>query len=86
MRVSAVSQVLPDKGEGDPGEVRPAADAADDHVGVLAGQFHLPQGLLPDHGLVKEDVVEHAPQRVLRVFVLHCVLDGLGDSDAERAR
>src|SRR5919202_1184051 len=40
-RVSAVPQVPPDEGEGDPGEVRPAADAPYDHVGVLAGHLHL---------------------------------------------
>ena len=84
-RVPAVLQVLPDKRERDPGEVRPAADAADDHVGVLAGELHLPQRLLPDHGLVQHDVVEHAAQRVLRVVVRGGVLDGLRDGDAERA-
>src|SRR5918998_1733238 len=40
-RILPTSQFPPEKGEGDPGEVGPAADAADDHVGVLAGQLHL---------------------------------------------
>jgi hypothetical protein len=83
MRVlAAVLQVLPDKGEGDAAEVRAAPDAADHHVGVLACEVHLLQRFLPDHGLVQEHVVEHAPEGIFRVFVPDRVLDGLGDRDA----
>src|SRR5215204_678530 len=40
-RVLPVLQVLPDEGEGDAAKVRAAADTADHHVRVLAGQLHL---------------------------------------------
>ena len=49
----AAAQDGADERERQPGEVRAAADAADDHVGLLAGHLHLLDRLLPDHGLVQ---------------------------------
>ncbi len=37
---------------GQPGVVRAAPDAADDHVRLLTGELHLPLRLQPDHGLM----------------------------------
>ena len=69
---------------GQPGEVRASADAADHHVGPVAGELHLGDRLLPDHRLVQQDVVEHAAQRVVRPVVLGGDLDRLRDGDPER--
>src|SRR5215213_1101905 len=74
-RVLPVLQVLADKGESHATEVRAPADAADDHVGIFARQFHLLQCFLSDHRLVQEHVVQNAPERVFGVVVLDCVLD-----------
>ena len=65
-----------DERERQPSEVRPAADAADDHVRVLARDFHLLERLLADDRLVQQHVVEHRPERVVRVVVRRGVLDG----------
>ena len=75
----------PQEGEDEPGEVRAAADAADDHVGPRAGHLELRDRLLPDHRLVEQDVVEHGAQRVVARRVLRGHLDRLGDRDAQRA-
>ncbi len=72
--------------EGKAGEVGAAADAADDHVGLLAGELHLQRRLLPDHGLVQQHVVQHGAERVVGVIARGGHLDGLGDRDPERAR
>src|SRR5215207_4579834 len=85
-RALTVLQVLADEGESDAAEVRAAPDTADDHVGVLAGQLHLLERFLPDHGLVQQHVVQDAPERVLGVVVSHSVLDSLAYGDPERAR
>ena len=54
-----------DEGEGEAGEVGAAAGAADDHVAAcLAGLRELLLGLEADDGLVEQDVVEHAAERV----------------------
>ena len=72
--------------EHEAGEVRAAADAADDHVGHPdAGELELGDRLLADHGLVQEDVVEHGAQRVVARGILCRHLDRLGDRDPERA-
>ena len=82
----AARDLLAQEREREPGEVRAAADAADDDVREGAGLLHLRQGLLPDHRLVQEDVVQHRPERVRRVLALRCVLDRLRDRDPEAAR
>src|SRR5512133_2058972 len=68
------------------GEVRAAADAADDDVGEGARELHLSKRLLTDHGLVQEHVVEDAPERVGGVLAGGRVLDGLRDRDPEAPR
>jgi hypothetical protein len=78
--------LLPQEREGEPGEVRAAADAADDDVRKGARELHLRQRLLADDGLMEKDVVEDAPQRVGGVLAARRVLDGLGDGDPEAAR
>ena len=83
--VRALAQVAPDPRVREPGEVGPAADAADDDVGRLARHLHLGDRLLADHGLVQQHVVEHAAERVVGVGILRGDLDRLGDRDAERA-
>ncbi len=66
-------------------EIGSAARATDDHVGFVAGQAHLLDRLLPDHGLVQQDVIQHAAQRVLGVRVLGSHFNRLRDGDAQRA-
>src|SRR3990170_709304 len=78
-------ELVGDEGEGEAREVRAPADAADEHVGLVVGLLELLAGLEPDHGLVHQDVVEHAPERVLGVVPRRRVLDRLADRDAEAA-
>ena len=52
------------------GKIRSAAGAADDHVRIVAGQRHLLNRFLADHGLVQQHVIQHAAQRVLGVGIL----------------
>ena len=82
----AAGDLLAQEREGKPGEVRAAADAADHDVREGARLLHLRQSLLPDHGLVQEDVVQHGAERVGGVLALRCVLDRLRDRDPETAR
>ena len=63
----APGDLLAQEREREPGEVRAAADAADDDVRERAGQLHLRERLLADHRLVQQHVVEHAAERVRRV-------------------
>ena len=71
--------------EGEPREVRAAAHAAHDHVGLVARHLHLLDRLLADHRLVEADVVEHRAERVVRALVAGRDLDRLRDGYAERA-
>ena len=71
------------EGERQPGEVRAAPDAADHDIRLVARQLHLLQRLLPDHGLVQADVVEHRAERVVRLRVARRDLHRLRDRDAE---
>ena len=84
--VRAVAEVPAEEREGQAGEVRSAAGAADDDVRRLAGHAHLLDGFLADDRLVEQDVVEHRAQGVLRVVAGRGVLDRLADGHAERAR
>src|SRR6266540_2260461 len=81
----AARDLLPDEREGEAGEVRAAADAADEDVWKRTGHFHLRQRLLPDDRLVQQHVIEDAAERVRRVVTARRVLDGLRDRDAEAA-
>ena len=67
-------------------EVRATAERRDDDVGHLARLLHLLDRLLTHHRLVREHVIEHAAEGVLRVFVGRRTLDGLGNRNAEAAR
>jgi hypothetical protein len=74
------------EGEGEAREVRPAADAAHDDVGLGIRLLELLPGLEADHGLVHQHVVQHAAEGVLGVIPHRRVLDRLADRDAEAAR
>src|SRR5262249_33348021 len=79
----APGDLLPQERKRQAGEIRAAADTADDEVGERARQLHLRQRLLPDHSLVQEHVVENAPERVGRVLPTGRVLDRLRDRNPE---
>src|SRR5674476_288439 len=60
-RRGPLPQVLPDERERQTTQVRAAAGAAEDHVGLLLPRLgQLDEHLLPDDGLVQHDVVENA--------------------------
>src|SRR2546426_11516633 len=61
-------ELVGEEREGEAREVRAAADAADEDVGLRVRFLELLLHLEADDGLMHEDVVEHAPQRVLRVL------------------
>ena len=75
-----------DPREAEAREVRAAARAADEDVGLLARERHLLDRLEADHRLVEQDVVEHRAQRVLRVVAGRRVLDRLADRHPQRPR
>ncbi len=81
----ALAQRAADERVGEPGEVRAAADAADDDVRRLPRLLELADRLLPDHGLVQADVVEDRAERVVGVRRAGRDLDRLGDRDPEAA-
>ena len=81
-RLGLAGQRLAHERERDAGEARAAADAADHDVGVGVGRADLLDGLLADHRLVQQHVVEHAAQRVFGARVTDDVFDGLGDGQA----
>ena len=55
------------KGQEHAAEVGAAADAADDDIRVESGHLHLLHGFQSDDGLVQQDMVQHAAQRVVGV-------------------
>jgi hypothetical protein len=63
--------------ERESGEVRPAADAGDDHIGLGLCHLHLQDGLLADDRLVQADVVEHAAEAVVAVIAHSSIFDRL---------
>src|SRR5262249_61447682 len=85
-RLLFLRQLLAGERERQPGEVGAAAGAADDDVRLVVRLLELLPGLEPDDGLMHEDVVEHAAERVFRVIARRRILDRLADRDAERAR
>src|SRR5207249_2578511 len=83
--LAAAPQLQAEEGQGKAGEVRPAASAADDDVGIVAGHFELLDRFLPDDGLMQEHVIEHGAERIFNRRVLGRHLDRFRDRDAERA-
>ena len=77
---------MADEGEGQSGEVASPAHAADDHVGEIAGEFHLFFRLQADDRLVEHDVIQHAAQRIFCSRVGDCRFDGLANGHAQAAR
>ena len=71
--------------ERDAGEVRSAADAADDDVRVVARHLELLDRFLAVDRLVQQHMVQHRAQRVFHRRVLGRHFDRLGNRDAERA-
>ena len=63
----AAAQLCPDERKRDAREVRPAAGAADDDVGVVVGHLHLRDRFLADDRLVQQHVVQHRTERVVGV-------------------
>ena len=84
-RLSAFLERVAHERERDAAEIRSAAEAADDQVGVFACHFHLFFGLETDDRLVQRDVAQHRAERVLAVRRAHRQLDRLRDRRAERA-
>uniref|UniRef100_A0A0A9EEK9 Tryptophan synthase-related n=1 Tax=Arundo donax TaxID=35708 RepID=A0A0A9EEK9_ARUDO len=84
-RAHPAAQLLAHEREREPAEVGPAAGAADDDVGRLTERRQLLQALLPDDGLVEQDVVQHAAEAVLGVGVGGRHLHRLGDGDPKAA-
>ena len=80
------AQLVLEEGEREPAEVRAAPDAADEDVRAVARHLELPLGLQPDDRLVRQHVVQHRAERVLRVLPLGRLLDRLRDRHAEAAR
>ena len=64
-RVALALELAAKEGHDKAGKVRSAAGAADDDVGLVAGQRHLLDGFLADDGLVEQHVIQHAAERVL---------------------
>ena len=79
-------ELVADEGEGQSGEVASPAHAADDHVGEIAGEFHLFFRLQADDRLVEHDVIKHAAERVFCILSSDGRLDGLADGHAQAAR
>ena len=84
--VGAFGQVLAQEGEREPGEVGAAAKRRNHHVRHFPGLFHLLHGLLADHGLVQQDVVQNRAERVFRVRILRGHFHGFADGDSEASR
>ena len=83
--LSAAAKLRPDEWKRDAREVRAAAGAADDDVGIVIGHVHLRDGFLADDGLVQQHVIEHRTERVIGVVSAAGDLHRLGDRDAEAA-
>ena len=81
-----VAQRLADEREGDAGEVRAAAGAADDDVGIGVGLLHLLDRLEADDRLMHQHVIEHAAERIFGVGVLGRDFHRLRNRNAEAAR
>ena len=83
--VALVAQLLAEERERDPGEIRAAAGAADDDVGIGVRHLHLLERLDADHRLMHQHVVEHAAERIFGVVALRGDLHRLGNRDAQAA-
>ena len=76
-------QLVRCKGEGEPGEVGATSGTANDDVRLVLGQYQLLLGFQADHGLVHQDMIEHAAQRVFCITALRRVLHGLTDGNTQ---
>ncbi len=79
-------QLVLHEGKGEPTEGASAADASHQDVRILPQQLELPLRLQADDGLMHQDVVQDAAQRILGVPARGGVLDRFADRDAEAAR
>ena len=84
-RVHPSGQLLPRNGKTSPAKFDPPPVQPTIRSGVSSGQLELRERLLADDGLVHQDVVEHAAERVPGVGAAAGRLDGLADRDAEGA-
>ena len=75
-----------DERETEAREITAAARTADDNIRIVVSQFHLTHGLLPDDGLMQQDVVEHTAEGVLGIVTLGCDFYRLADGNTETAR
>ena len=83
----AFREVLAQERESQSREVAAAAEASDHHVRLGVGHLHLRHGFLSDHGLMQDDVVQHASQTVPRIFgVLQRHFDRLRNGQSEASR
>ncbi len=82
----AAGQLVAEEGERQAGKVAAASHASHHDVRIVLGQLHLFFRLQADDGLVQQDVVQHAAQRVAHTFLrdrrFHC----LADRDTQAAR
>lgn len=78
--------LLPDEGKREAPKVGSAPCAADDHIRRLSHLLQLLQALLPNDGLVKENVVQNTSQAIFGVRSRCSDFDGLRDCDPQASR
>ena len=78
-------ELLPHEGRDEAAQIGAAARAADDEIGLHAVFIERDLALLPDDGLMQQDVVEHGAQDIAAVGRLSRLFDGFGDGAAQRA-
>ena len=83
--VLLAAQLLAHERRDEAAEVRAAARATDDDVGLHAEALERAVRLEADDRLVQQHLVEDGPEDVAVALVLHGVFDGLADRAAERA-
>jgi len=69
--------------EGETSEVRPAAEARDHEVRILADLLELPLGLEADDRLMEEDMVQDGAEAIDRLLIAPGVLESFRHRDAE---
>src|SRR4030042_167365 len=75
-----------DEGQEQPGEIGAPSDTTHDHVRVNIDFLELLFSFLSYDSLVHQDVVQHAPQRILGVLAGKGLLTSFADSDAQASR
>ena len=73
------------KGNVSPAKLLPPPQQADHDIGKIFHLRHLPFDFQPDHRLVQHDVIEHAPQRVMRIVVPDGRFHRFADGDPQAA-